>query len=106
MAIDEDNLQHVLNIDRMIHEPVRLAVMVILSSVESADFLYLLRATGQTKGNLSSHMSKLETAEYVEVEKTFRGKIPMTLYTLTTVGHQALQKYLHDFRRLAQEIVE
>ncbi|NOK63631.1 MAG: transcriptional regulator [Chloroflexi bacterium AL-W] len=90
MAIDEDNLQQVLNIERIVHEPVRLVVMVILFSVESADFLYLLRATGQTKGNISSHMTKLEMAGYVEVEKKFRGKVPMTLYTLTDEGHQAL----------------
>ncbi|NJO81478.1 MAG: transcriptional regulator [Blastochloris sp.] len=95
-----------LNIDRIVHEPVRLVVMVILFSVESADFLYLLRATGQTKGNISSHMTKLEMAGYVEVEKKFRGKVPMTLYTLTDEGHQALQKYLHEFQRLAQDIVQ
>ena len=66
-------------LNRLIHEPARLTLIAILSSVKEADFLYLLRETGLTKGNLSTHLVRLEEAGYVEIEKTFRGKIPLTL---------------------------
>jgi DNA-binding MarR family transcriptional regulator len=61
--------------------------------VKEADFVYLLRVTGFTKGNLSSHLAKLEEAEYVEIEKTFRGKIPLTVIRLTKDGRTAFESY-------------
>jgi len=79
--------------DRLIHEPNRLALLVVLNAVEEADFLFLMEQTGLTKGNLSSHSAKLEAAGYVEVEKTFVGKIPRTVYRLTEAGVQALRRY-------------
>ncbi len=79
--------------DRLIHEPNRLALLVVLNAVEEADFLFLMEQTGLTKGNLSSHTAKLEAAGYVEVEKTFVGKIPRTVYRLTAAGTEALQRY-------------
>lgn len=83
----------VAQVDRLIHEPARLMIITILSAVESADFLYLQRETGLTKGNLSSHLSKLEAAGYVDIEKTYRGKIPLTLCSLNETGKQAFDKY-------------
>ena len=65
-------------IDKTIHEPARLIIMAHLFVVERADFLFLMRHTGLTFGNLSSHMSKLEGAGYIEVEKEFIGKKPNT----------------------------
>jgi DNA-binding MarR family transcriptional regulator len=94
------DLSSLTNVDRLIHEPARLMVVAILYAVESADFLYLQRETELTKGNLSSHLSKLEQAGYVDIEKTYRGKIPLTVCRLTDKGRQAFEGYrqqLKDF---------
>ena len=80
-------------LDRLIHEPGRLAIVSLLSAVEEADFLYLLKETGLTKGNLSSHLAKLEAVKYIVIEKTYRGKIPMTLCKLTPMGRGAFKLY-------------
>ena len=68
-------------------------MLAVLNAVEQADFLFLLDQTGLTKGNLSSHTSKLEAAGYVNVEKAFVGKIPRTVYRLTAAGQRALSTY-------------
>src|SRR5512138_1927401 len=94
------DLRSVTELDRLIHEPARLLIVTILSSVASADFLFLQRETGLTKGNLSAHLSKLEVAEYVKIEKTFKGKLPLTVCKLTATGQKALKAYreqLQDF---------
>ncbi len=87
-------------LDPIVHAPSRLAILTVLSMVEEADFRYLLYATGLTKGNLSAHMSKLEAAGYLTVEKSFHGKIPMTVCRLTPSGRQALDRYRHTMRQL------
>jgi DNA-binding HxlR family transcriptional regulator len=87
------SLQNLTGLDRVIHEPARLMLVALLSSVESADFLFLLRESGLTKGNLSVHLSRLEEAGYVQTEKTFRGKIPHTEYCLTSKGKSAFNQY-------------
>jgi len=79
--------------DRLVHEPARLAILVILSAVEEADFLFLLEQTGMTKGNLSSHTARLEAARYIEIEKTIVGKTTRTVYRLTDAGAHALALY-------------
>ncbi len=86
-------LQNITGLDRIIHEPARLTIVALLSSVASADFLFLLKESGLTKGNLSVHLSRLGEAGYIEVEKTFRGKIPHTEYKLTTKGKSAFDNY-------------
>jgi DNA-binding transcriptional ArsR family regulator len=83
----------VTDVDRLVHEPARLRILTILSGVESADFNFLVNVLGLTKGNLSSHMDKLETAGYVEVYRTFRGKTPHTDYRLSAAGRKALAGY-------------
>ena len=80
-------------VDRIIHEPARLTIVALLSGAREADFLFLQRESGLTKGNLSSHLMKLEEAGYVEIEKTFRGKLPLTLARLTAKGRAAFQGY-------------
>lgn len=80
-------------IDKLIHEPARLLMMAHLYVVEKADFTYLMRQTGLTWGNLSSHMSKLEEAGYIEVTKTFQDKRPNTMLALTELGRTAFQEY-------------
>ena len=87
------SLQDLSGLDRVIHEPSRLTLIALLSSVESADFLFLLKESGLTKGNLSVHLSRLEEAGYIEIEKTFRGKMPHTEYRLTQKGKAAFDQY-------------
>ena len=88
-----DELRRVTELDRLIHEPARLLIVTILSTVESADFLFLQRETGLTKGNLSAHLSKLEDAGYVKIQKTFKGKLPLTVCKLTATGTKAITQY-------------
>ncbi|SPF33020.1 Putative transcriptional regulator, ArsR family (fragment) [Candidatus Sulfopaludibacter sp. SbA4] len=80
-------------LDRVIHEPGRLIIVTLLYAVERVDFLYLLHETGMNKGTLSSHLSRLEEAGYVEIAKTFRGKVPQTLLRLSPSGRKALERY-------------
>ena len=72
MNPDSQPAPSLVGVDRLIHEPSRSVILAVLSAVESADFLYLKRETGLTKGNLTVHLSKLETAGYIEIEKTYR----------------------------------
>ena len=83
----------IANIDRLIHEPSRLTIMAHLYVVENADFLFLVRQTGMTWGNLSVHISKLEAAGYIEVKKEFLGKKPHTVVSLTKQGRKAFEAY-------------
>jgi DNA-binding transcriptional ArsR family regulator len=87
------DLRRLSELDRLIHEPARLMIIAILSAVESADFLYLQRETGLTRGNLSAHLSRLEEAGYVKIDKTFKGKLPLTVCRLSKDGQQALAQY-------------
>ncbi len=85
--------QSILGIDRVIHEPARMLILMILLSVENADFLFLLRQTGLTRGNLSSHMSKLEAAGFITIQKEFVEKIPRTLLSIKEDGKSAFYSY-------------
>ena len=88
-----DDLRSLTELDRLIHEPARLLIVTILSTVESADFLFLQRETDLTKGNLSAHLRKLEESGYVDIEKTFKGKLPLTVCKLTEAGQEAFNGY-------------
>jgi DNA-binding MarR family transcriptional regulator len=79
--------------DRMIHEPARLRIVAILSVAREADFTYLLRETGLTRGNLSVQLTRLEEAGYVVITKTFVGRTPRTLVKLTAKGRGAFAQY-------------
>jgi DNA-binding transcriptional ArsR family regulator len=83
----------VTDLDRIIHEPARLLLVALLAGVKEADFLWLQRESGLTKGNLSSHLAKLEQTGYVDVQKTFKGKIPLTVVRLTRAGKGAFDGY-------------
>jgi DNA-binding transcriptional ArsR family regulator len=93
-----NDIRPILEIDRLIHEPARFSIMAHLYVVESADFLFLERQTGLTKGNLSSHLSKLEIAGYVTINKEFVEKIPRTLISLSRKGSEAFKKYLSEMK--------
>jgi DNA-binding MarR family transcriptional regulator len=88
-----EGFRGIAGVDRILHEPARLIIMALLYPLESADFLYLLRETKLTRGNLSAHLSKLEEAGYLTVQKGFRGKIPQTTYSLTEAGRSAFRDY-------------
>ena len=89
-----------LLLDRLIHEPGRLAILTVLSSVQAADFVFLQRTTGLTKGNLSSHLTKLEDAGLVEIHKRFVGKNPNTNVALTAVGKQRIARHWDQLEHL------
>ncbi len=86
-------LRNLSELDRVIHEPARLMLVALLSSVDSADFLFLLKESRLTKGNLSVHLTRLEEAGYLTVKKSFRGKIPHTEFRLTAKGKTAFDEY-------------
>ena len=88
-------------LDRVVHEPARLCVIALLYAVDEADFLYLLRESGLTKGNLSSHLSRLEGSGYVAVTKGFVGKIARTVCRLTPQGRAAFVAYRQRLKVIA-----
>jgi DNA-binding HxlR family transcriptional regulator len=92
------NPHSLAEVDRLIHEPSRSIILAVLSAVESADFLYLQRETKLTKGNLSVHLSKLDEAGFIQIEKTYRGKVPLTLCRITEKGQEAFEIYLKQLR--------
>lgn len=87
-------------LDRLIHEPARLQLVTLLYVVDEADFVYLSSQTGLTAGNISSHMTKLESAGYVEVEKSFVDRRPRTVYRLTKAGRDAIEQYRDTIDRM------
>jgi DNA-binding transcriptional ArsR family regulator len=93
-------LEELSGLDRLIHEPARLAILTVLSSVSSADFVFLQRVTGLTKGNLSSHLSKLEDAGLVRIDKRFVRKKPNTNVALTAAGRKAIANHWDRLERL------
>lgn len=93
--------EEIVGLDKLIHEPARLAILTILSTVESADFLALQRLTGLTSGNLSVHLSKLEEGKFVTYNRKIVGKKTKTQVKITSEGQQALEKHwvqLETFR--------
>ena len=81
-------------LDPLLHSQLRLAVMSLLISVEEAEFTYLKEQTGATAGNLSVQLTKLSEADYITVEKTFRGNKPLTLCRITKTGTSAFAQYV------------
>ncbi len=102
--IDNEEQRPIASVDRLIHEPSRFMIMAHLYVVESADFLFLIRQTGLTWGNLSSHLSKLEAAGYMAIEKEFLGKKPHTMLRITDEGRVAFQKYRQNMKQVLDEL--
>jgi DNA-binding MarR family transcriptional regulator len=82
-----------MEIDKIIHEPVRLRIMMVLAGLEKADFTFLATTLSLTRGNLNRHMEKLESAGYLKVKRSFKGKVRNTSYQLTQKGSKALAQY-------------
>jgi DNA-binding MarR family transcriptional regulator len=93
-------------IDKTIHEPGRLLILIYLFSVEKADFTFLKMQTGMTQGNLSSHLQKLEAAGYISTEKKFRNKRPLTLLKITDMGREAFRNYVTEMHHYFKELFD
>ena len=96
----------IAGLNKLVHEPARLAIMTALSSCSSADFLFLQRLTGLTKGNLSAHLARLEREQWVRIDKKFIGKKPYTFVSLTSDGERQINRHwklLEKLRNGAQE---
>jgi DNA-binding MarR family transcriptional regulator len=96
----DPSLKSILDLDRMVHEPARLAILTVLSAAEEVEFLFLLKVTGLSKGNLSVQAQKLDAAGYVQTIKGFRGRIPVTTFKITSEGKKALVAYHAQMRAL------
>ena len=100
----DPGLRDLAEVDRLVHEPARLMILMVLYTVESADFTFVLNVTELTDGNLSSHLSKLEAAGYVEIEKGYAGKKPRTRLRLTADGRQAVEDYRATMQKALQNL--
>ncbi len=98
-----ERIREISQLDRLIHEPARLQILMFLQEVEEADFLYLQREGGFSTGNLSGHLSRLEDAGYIRIRKMFKGKVPLTVCRLTTAGEKALRVYCEQMAGIVQE---
>jgi len=95
-----------VSIDKLIHEPARLKILAQLYVVESADFIFIMRQTGLTQGNISGHLTKLEDSEYVEIKKGYAGKRPQTMISFTKKGREAFKKYVLNMRHLFDGLID
>lgn len=97
-------LHPLADIDQIIHAPARLMVLTYLYVVESVDYVFLMRLTGLTWGNLATHLSKLEGAGYIEIEKTFKGKKPHSIVRLTKQGRASFQEYKRSMQQVLDDL--
>ena len=102
----DPELHPLASIDTLIHAPARLMVLTYLYVVESADYVFLMRLTGLTWGNLATHLNKLEEAGYVEVQKSFKGKKPQTTLRLTEQGRIAFRAYKESMQQVLNDLPE
>ena len=82
------------DLDPLLHNQLRLSIMSLLISAESAEFKFLLEKTKATRGNLSVQINKLKEAGYIEVKKSFRNNYPLTTCKITKTGIKAFEKYV------------
>lgn len=103
--LPSEDLQPISDINPLVHSPTRLKILAYLSIVESADFTFLIRQTGLTRGNLSVNLRKLEDAGYVNITKEFVDRDPRTLICLTDEGRQAIQTYRDNMQIVLDELL-
>jgi DNA-binding MarR family transcriptional regulator len=104
VSADKD-LQPIADLDRTIHSPARLMILAYLAAVDSVDFIFLMNQVGLTRGNLSSHLTTLEEAGYVSIQKEFVDKVPRTLIRLTDQGRDAIQTYREQMRTVIDQLL-
>jgi len=100
------NLQSLADLDQIIHAPARLMILTYLYVVESADYVYLIRLTKLSWGNLATHLGKLEEAGYVTIEKDFQGKKPHSTIRLTEKGRSAFRIYKKSLKQILDDLPE
>lgn len=101
----ERPVEEIAGLDKLVHEPARLAILTALSACVAADFPYLARISGLSHGNLSGHLSKLEVGGLVLVKKSFRGRIPMTTASITEIGRAAADAHWARLGELRDESI-
>ncbi|MCA9991387.1 MAG: transcriptional regulator [Ardenticatenaceae bacterium] len=101
---NDAELHPLAEIDQIIHAPARLMVLTYLYVVESADYVFLMRVTGLTWGNLSTHLARLEDAGYVRLEKSFQGRKPHTTISLTPHGRSAFRAYKKSMQQVLDDL--
>jgi DNA-binding MarR family transcriptional regulator len=106
MTKKNNNEDQQVEIDKIIHEPARLKIIAQLYVVESADFLFIMRQTGLTQGNVSGHLNKLEDADYVKIDKGYIGKKPQTMISLTQKGRERFKEYMKYMKELFEDLDE
>lgn len=106
MDTPPSDLHPLANIDQVIHAPARLMVVTYLYVTESVDYVFLMRLTGLTWGNLATHLNKLEEAGYVEIQKTFNGKKPQSILRLTEHGRAAFREYKKSLKQVLDDLPE
>jgi len=92
----------ILRLDPVVHAPIRLAVLSVLVTVENASFTFLKEATRATDGNLNTHLTKLEDKGYISIEKTYKGKKPLTLCSITAKGREAFLNYINQLESIVR----
>lgn len=97
--MDQDKI---LTLDPIIHTPTRLAILSVLVSSLKADFTFLKDSIGITDGNLSTHLSKLETSGYITIKKQFKGKKPQTICSITKKGREAFENYIDKLEQIVK----
>jgi DNA-binding MarR family transcriptional regulator len=103
---DHEELPSRWEIDRIVHEPARLILLAHLYVVESADYVFLMQNTGLTWGNLSSHLTRLEEAGYVEIVKDFVDRKPHTMVRISESGREAFDVYRRQMKQLFEDLPE
>jgi len=102
--LQDSELHPLADIDQIIHAPARLMVLTYLYVVESADYVFLMRLTGLTWGNLATHLNKLEEAGYVDIQKTFDGKKPKSILRMTEQGRDAFRAYKKSMQQVLDDL--
>ena len=102
--LQDSELHPLADIDQIIHAPARLMLLTYLYVVESADYVFLMRLTGLTWGNLATHLNKLEEAGYVDIQKTFEGKKPKSILRLTEQGRDAFRAYKKSMQQVLDDL--
>ncbi len=92
------------DINQVIHAPARLMILAYLYVVESADYVFLMRLTGLTWGNLSTHLAKLEEAGYIVIKKGYIGRKPHTSIRLSNMGRSAFRKYKRSMQQILDDL--
>lgn len=98
------DLHALAGIDPVIHAAARLMILSYLFVVESADYVFIMRLTGLTWGNLATHLNKLEEAGYIQIEKTFNGKKPQSILRMTEKGRDAFREYKQSLKQVLDDL--